>query len=287
MDIIDATEPQIPTDLDRYEAHPSVFEPKPSGQLDSLSIVLSQEMDKFNRLLAAMRTSLRGLRKAIKGEVVMSLDLDKMYSSFMNNAVPELWSKVSFASLKSLGSWIDDMKLRLTFMHLWLESGKPKVFPFDCFFFPQGFMTGALQNHARKYAIAVDTLSFEFEVQTIENPQDIPEGPDDGVICYNLYLEQARWDREKRALGEAMKGEMVSLLPPIHFLPNVKRQVSPLDPPVEGVCSVPCYKTSVRQGVLSTTGISTNFVISINLKTLIPAEKWILKGTAILLNLDL
>lgn len=39
-------------------------------------------------------------------------DLDRMYTSFMNNQVPALWTRVSFASLKSLASWNKDLLFR-------------------------------------------------------------------------------------------------------------------------------------------------------------------------------
>lgn len=35
-----------------------------------------------------------------------------MYTSFMNNQVPALWTRVSFASLKSLSSWNKDLLFR-------------------------------------------------------------------------------------------------------------------------------------------------------------------------------
>ena len=53
----------------------------------SIDTVLAQEMVKFNRLIARMASTLETLGRAIKGLVVMSLELDKMYTSFMINQV--------------------------------------------------------------------------------------------------------------------------------------------------------------------------------------------------------
>lgn len=54
----------------------------------SLSTYLLQEMTWFNKLVEKMIFTLSDLRKAIKGEVVMSDELDRMYQSILNNKVP-------------------------------------------------------------------------------------------------------------------------------------------------------------------------------------------------------
>ena len=64
-------------------------------------------------------------------------------------------------------------------------------FPLPVFFFPQGFMTGTLQTFARKYMVAIDTLSFKFGICGFEEPQEHPE---DGVLCSGMMLEGAKWD---------------------------------------------------------------------------------------------
>jgi hypothetical protein len=69
------------------EAHPSIFDRGETGRLNSLSVVLSQEVDRFNRLTKQMITSLKELQKAIKGLVVMSDELEQMLLSMLDSKV--------------------------------------------------------------------------------------------------------------------------------------------------------------------------------------------------------
>lgn len=78
--------------------------------------------------------------------------------------VPQIWAKVAYPCLKPLGSWFKDYLRRVAFMRTWLTEGQPSCFWLPGFFFPQGFLTGVLQVHARKYTIPIDTLAFQFSV---------------------------------------------------------------------------------------------------------------------------
>src|SRR5690348_15700968 len=99
-------------------------------------------MSRFNRLLTVMRNSLIQIKKAIKGFIVMSEELDSMYVSIQNGQVPKNWEKVAYPSLKPLTSWFKDLIERVAFMQSWLINGPPNSFWLSGFFFPQGFMTG-------------------------------------------------------------------------------------------------------------------------------------------------
>ena len=239
-------------------------------------------MDRFNRLSGMMRSSLTELQKAIRGLVVMSSELEAMYNSFISNQVPELWARYAYPSLKPLASWIIDYHKRIKFMRGWLVEGLPKCFWLPGFFFPQGFMTGVLQMHARKYSIPIDTLNFGFAVSHYEVPEEVPEPPQDGIYIDGLSVDGARWDRQAKCLEESEPGVMYSPMPVIHFNPVANYE----PPPTEYQC--PLYKTSVRAGVLSTTGQSTNYVLNVSLpiREGTDEDHWILEGVSLLCMLN-
>lgn len=139
----------------------------------------------------------------------MSLELDLMYTSLLNNRVPSNWGKVSYPSLKPLASWFEDLKERVQFMRNWLQHGHPPSFWLSGFFFPHGFMTGTLQTYARNYEKPIDRLKFTFKVLHTADHTEIKSGPKNGIYVYGLFLEAARWNKEEGALDDSVPGQMV------------------------------------------------------------------------------
>lgn len=85
------------------------------------------------------------------------------------------------------------------------------------------------------------------------------------------------------ALDESLPRILFDMLPIIGMMPVLKTQEIDKHK-IEYDC--PVYKTSARKGVLSTTGHSTNFVMFMELISLIKTSHWINRGTACLCQLD-
>ncbi len=77
-------------------------------------------------MLNKVNSSLENLAKAIKGENVMSIELDKMFTSMLNNHVPANWEKVGFLSMKSLSRWCDEFVERVEFFRMWFTKAQAK-----------------------------------------------------------------------------------------------------------------------------------------------------------------
>ncbi|KAJ1636012.1 dynein heavy chain [Pavlovales sp. CCMP2436] len=268
---------------------------------ESMNTVLAQELTRFNKLVSTIRSSLQDVLKALKGlrapahlplltllsaarppavrvhwQVVMSDDLEAVAKACFTNQIPGMWLKKSFPSLKPLASYVGDLMGRLVFFQRWCDNGVPVLFDMPAFFFTQAFMTGTLQNYARKYKIPIDTVDFDFEFVS-SAPKVRPQ---DGAFVHGPYLEGARMN-DSLLLDEPTPKMLFEPLPVLLLVPTLTSQFKEF-----AHYNCPVYKTAERRGVLATTGHSSNFVMFIRVPTNQGASHWTMRGTAIILSLS-
>lgn len=173
----------------------------PAKKEESMNIILIQELNRFNKLISTIRSSLGNIRDAMTGLIVFSFELEETLNFIRINKVPKAWMEYSYPSLKPLPAYMEDLGKRVDFFAKWVAEGKPPVFWISRFFFPQGFLTGIQQNFARKYGIAIDKLIYDYEV--LPKDQEVLEPAEDGAYVQGFYLEGAKFDYNTMALGES------------------------------------------------------------------------------------
>lgn len=119
----------------------------------------------------------------------------------------------------------------------------------------------------------------EFQVTKEQTYMD--KKPEDGAYVLGLFMEGACWDKENMVIGESLPKILFDPLPIIKLKPGEMVKFKH-----ENIYVCPVYKTSARRGTLSTTGHSTNYVLSIELPSDKPQKHWINRGVACLCQLD-
>lgn len=256
----------------------------PNKLEESLNSVLHQELMRYNNLLGIVRTNLKNLKDAIEGNAVMTSEIEAILQSVYDNKTPDVISKVSYPSMMPFSSWVNDFLKKIDFLQKWIDQGIPTTFWISAFYFTHSFLTGILQNYARKYKIPIDELGFEFTVMSDISEYDLTKKPDDGCYIYGFYIEGARWNSETRLLDESLPKLLLPAMPHVWFRPAKKDENAKIE---DYEC--PVYRTSRRSGELLTTGQSTNFLIHMFLPfnhDLYTSQHWVKRGTAILCSLN-
>lgn len=194
--------------------------------------------------------------------------------------MPANWAEVAYLCLKPLSSWYKDLLQRVETIDNWLKNGNPNSYWLPGMYFPQGFMTGVLQTHARLHTIAIDKLAFSFEIMDYEGFEDVEEKPQDGVYIHGLFVDAARWNRETLALDEQEPGVLFDTMPVVCFKPVEDYKPNPEE------YQAPLYKAANREGKLNTTGQSTNFIEHVACQTTAPPAHWTMRGAALLCMLS-
>ncbi|XP_006810745.1 dynein heavy chain 6, axonemal-like [Neolamprologus brichardi] len=109
--------------------------------------------------------------------------------------------------------------------------------------------------------------------------EELPE-PQDGVLVHGMFMDACRWDDVGMVIDDALPRVMNAMLPVVHFEPQQNYVPEP------DLYHAPLYKTSARAGTLSTTGHSTNFVVTVMLPSKRPSDYWISKASALLCQLN-
>ncbi|KAG1684351.1 Dynein heavy chain 5, axonemal [Nymphon striatum] len=260
---------KLPQDYDNYQVLACL---KKMGLTSSLTTFLRQEINLIQNVISVVRTELLNLRLAIDGTIIMNEFLQQTLDCMYDGKVPQSWSKISWGSAATLGFWLTSLIDRNNQYQKWCFQGRPHVFWMPGFFNPQGFLTAVRQEETRAHkGWSLDSAQVRTNV-TQMRINDVKSSPNRGVYIYGLYIQGAGWDKQNSILIESKHKVLFEEMPVIHVY--TVQSTAGKDPKVY---ECPIYKKCCRT--------DEEYIGSIDLKTNVNPNQWILRGVALLCDI--
>eukprot|EP01059_Diplonema_ambulator_P016442 TRINITY_DN279_c0_g1_i2.p1 TRINITY_DN279_c0_g1~~TRINITY_DN279_c0_g1_i2.p1 ORF type:complete len:4165 (+),score=1710.28 TRINITY_DN279_c0_g1_i2:209-12703(+) len=266
---------QIPAPFDRKNIMLSEKK-KSDGVLTPVQVVLMQEIERWNALVATMVHSLKELLRALAGIIGMSSDLDTLASSLLNGQLPPGWRRKAPDTNKALGRWMLHFQQRYQQYDTWIKEGEPVVTWLSGLMVPDSFIAALVQTTCRKYKWPLDRSSIFTMVSEYTNESQITERLEDGAYVKGLYLEGASWNTEKKQLDIQPAKKLIVELPILVIIPKETNKIKRA-----GTFTTPVY---VTQGRKSAAGVG--HVFDADLSTTQHISHWVLNSVALCLNSD-
>ncbi|XP_016377418.1 dynein heavy chain 10, axonemal-like [Sinocyclocheilus rhinocerous] len=237
-------------------------------EISPTSVVLLQELERFNKLTLRMIRSLAELQRALAGEVGMSSELDEVARALFNGQIPVIWRKLAPDTLKSLGNWMIHFKRRHEQYSSWVDEGEPCVMWLSGLHIPESYLTALVQATCRKNGWPLDHSTLYTQVTHYRSEDEVKERPGQGCFVSGLYLEGADWDIEKGCLVRSKPRVLVSQLPILKIIPIEARRLK-----LQNTLRTPVYTTSMRRNAMG-----VGLVFEADLFTTKHISHWVLQG---------
>jgi len=238
-----------------------------------LEVVLMQEIERFEVLIERMVGNLIDLKRAIKGEIGMSQDLDDLGTSLFNGFLPSMWSKLAPQTEKPLGSWMDHFLRRDRQYRNWMKT-EPAVFWLSGLHIPESLLSALVQASCRRRGWALDKSCLYTRVTKFQQAGEVKTKLLDGTLVEGIYLEGARWDIDRGCLARQRPKELIQVMPLIEIIPAEANRLKLRDE-----LPTPVYITQLRRNAMG-----VGLVFEANLYTKEHPSVWVLQGVAMCLN---
>eukprot|EP01064_Diplonema_japonicum_P034643 TRINITY_DN7253_c0_g4_i1.p1 TRINITY_DN7253_c0_g4~~TRINITY_DN7253_c0_g4_i1.p1 ORF type:complete len:4646 (+),score=1368.52 TRINITY_DN7253_c0_g4_i1:87-14024(+) len=249
-----------------------------------LNIFCRQEIERLNVCIKLIRTTLKDLKLAIAGVVVMSPHLQEARDNLYDAKVPPKWVIVSWPSA-TMGLWFEEVLTRQRQLDSWSKEDRPPKFWLTGFYNPQGFLTSVRQEVTRAHkneGWALDDVVLRTEVQKMEK-HEVDRPPSEGVYVFGLYLEGAGWDKGKQRLKDPLPKESPKELPVLYVTAvqgddGKKQPGQQRNKQVINKFDCPVYKYPRRNDI--------NWIFDVQLNCEEEKHHWQLRGACLLCTVE-
>jgi len=241
------------------------------------TVVLLQELERWNNLVFKMQTSLEELLNALSGVVGMSDTLDTLADALFDAKLPKMFKSLAPMTEKGLGSWMAHFSQRHEQYTKWIKTGRePSVMWLSGLHIPESYLTALIQTTCRKKRWPLDKCVQYSKVTTMTDPREVKSQPVEGCYVTGLYLEGARWDYEHKCLGKQQSKVLVVDLPILEVTPIEANKLK-----LRNTFTTPVYVTQNRRNAMG-----VGLVFEADLASNVHSSHWVLQGVSLCLNTD-
>jgi dynein heavy chain len=268
-------------------------------KFDPVLYFLIQEADRYNSLLRLIKSHLLQLDNSLKGNTILTPDLERDINSIYEDKVPYQWLLSGYISTKPFTSFINDISARVEFFYNWLTHGTPLNNHYILSYFcnPNGFITTIRQKYAMDTGNNFYQVTLEFKVID-EETKIIPKN---GYMIKGIIIEGGIWDKKQGGLRDEYVQELYNPLPILLISPirQLDEQTSVITNAIASGMgplkhTFPLYYIPIRGTYLT----RPSYVMDINLSISRDKDKesnaektdaeyiahWVKKGTCLLLS---
>jgi dynein heavy chain len=265
-----------------------------NGMNIPLNMFLFQEIERMDIILRIVRKTLQDLILGIRGEIIMTPQLQDALTMVDQGKPPITWYKdASGAQIAwntpALAMWFDGLKARVKELTEWLTVVRPSTFWMTGFFNPQGFLTCLKQEVTRRHKDekwGLDEVTLVPKVQSDKKLKGKMDSKKDGLYIRGLFMEGAKLDTQQYIV-EADPKELYQDMPLVHVTAKqndvaeegYKTGQGPAGSnKKEKYYDCPVYTTTFRTDLC--------YVAMFKLKTMTEPDYWAVRGVAILCSKD-
>lgn len=279
--------------------------PKLTGPHSPYVVVAMQECGRMNALLDEMRLTLSDLDKGLKGQLNMTDVMEDMIVAMSINEWPGrnpfskcTWEKNAWPSKKGLQSQFLDLLERYDVIKKWSDDMiSPLSLWLPGLFNPTAYLTAIKQVTARATQQPLDNMTNETHFTTMFSHTDAKLYPEDGMFIHGLFMEGSRWS----SLAESAEVEPPHMVGHTetygHIMDSYLKELLPVMP-LMYVKAVPVQAHWQAEGVgflrndpriyecpvFITLSRGATYVFLATLNSIQPTSKWVLTGTALIMQ---
>jgi dynein heavy chain len=290
---------KLPNQLNLEAAKAKIYLLDKNAKSDPVIHVLFQESTRYNNLIALIRQDLQAIESALKGNTILTPNLEKQINTIYEDHVPMNWMIQSYNSTKPFPSYILDLIIRVDFFASWLNNGITPNYFLGYFSNPAGFITAVKQKFSLENKISFNKVKLDFKVINEDEQTKLNKM---GYLIKGVWIEGGQWDKKYTGIKDENIQDLYTPLPPILMIPindELSNNNAPqiINPGMLGIGPLkhwfPLYYIPNRGDSLG----KSSYVMDICLNVLRDKDKdglektdreyisyWIKKGTCLLLS---